>query len=203
MDFDRYEIYNRRNIQDRQVDTLIGLSKAFIADRVVNQAEAECLHAWLVQSSASKNHIIMNLLSKVAPMMEDGELDAEESAELFNLLQKFSGGEAKSDEVFKTTRLPVCSPAPKINFQGSNFLFTGTCAFGTRQQCQGVIERLGGINITSVTRKLDYLILGDYVTSSWAHETFGRKIEKAMQYRDAGIPLSIVTEEHWLTEAGL
>ena len=203
MDFDRYEIYNRRNIQDRQVDTLIGLSKGFIADRVVNQAEAEHLYAWLVKSSASGNPIVLNLLGKVAPMMEDGELDEEEATELFNLLQSLSGGEAKLDEAFKTTNLPVCSPAPKINFQGSKFLFTGTCFFGTRQQCQEATERLGGINITSVTRKLDYLILGKYVTSSWAHETFGRKIEKAMQYRDTGIPLSIVTEEHWLTEAGL
>ncbi len=203
MDSNLYERFNRKNIQDRQVDTLIGLSKAFIADRVVNQAEAECLHAWLVQSSASKNPIILNLLGKVAPMMEDGELDAEEASELFNLLQNFSGGKAEPDEVFKTTRLPVCSPAPEIDFQESRFLFTGTCAFGTRKQCQEEIERLGGINITSVTRKLNYLILGDYVTPSWAHETFGRKIERAMQYRESGVPLSIVTEEHWLTEASL
>ncbi|MBF2761400.1 MAG: NAD-dependent DNA ligase [Ectothiorhodospiraceae bacterium AqS1] len=196
MDTDQYVRYNIKNIQDRQIDNLIGLCKGFIADRVVNQDEAEFLHNWLVQSSQFKNPIIMNLLSKVGPMMEDGELDAEEAAELFNLLQTFSGGEAKPDEVFKTTRLPVCSPAPEIHFPGSNFLLTGTCAFGTRKQCQEEIERRGGINITGVTRKLNYLIL-------WAHETFGRKIEKAMQYRDAGVPLSIVTEEHWLAEAGL
>ncbi|WP_025770889.1 BRCT domain-containing protein [Thioalkalivibrio sp. HK1] len=203
MNTDLYVRYNRKNIQDRQIDTLIGLSRAFIADRVVNQAEAECLHAWLVQSSDSKNPIVLNLLSKVAPMMEDGELDAEEAAELFKLLQNFSGGEAEPDEAFKTTRLPVCSPAPEIHFQGGRFLFTGTCAFGTRKRCQEEVERRGGINLASVTRNLDYLILGDYVTASWAHETFGRKIEKAMQYRDAGVPLSIITEEHWLTEAGL
>jgi len=35
------------------------------------------------------------------------------------------------------------------------------------------------------------------VTDSWIHENFGRKIEKAMKYRDEGVALAIVSEEHW------
>jgi len=32
----------------------------------------------------------------------------------------------------------------------------------------------------------------------------GRKIEKAMEYRDKkGVPLSIITEKHWLDESNL
>jgi len=54
-----------------------------------------------------------------------------------------------------------------------------------------------------VTKKLNYLVLGSYVTDSWAHETFGRKIEKAMDYRDSGVPLAIITEEHWAKCGGL
>jgi NAD-dependent DNA ligase len=62
---------------------------------------------------------------------------------------------------------------------------------------------MGGINAKSVTKNLDYLVLGTYVTDSWIHESFGRKIEKAMQYRDSGLPIKIITEEHWLTESNL
>ncbi|WP_324997679.1 hypothetical protein [Salinisphaera sp.] len=40
-------------------------------------------------------------------------------------------------------------------------------------------------------------MLGTYVTDSWAHETYGRKIEKAMAYRDDGLPLVIITEQAW------
>ena len=39
------------------------------------------------------------------------------------------------------------------------------------------------------------------VTDSWMHESYGRKIEKAMNYRAAGVPINIVTEERW-AEAG-
>ncbi len=53
----------------------------------------------------------------------------------------------------------------------------------------------------SVSKSLDYLVIGTYVTDSWMHESYGRKIEKAMNYRAAGVPINIVTEERW-AEAG-
>jgi hypothetical protein len=44
---------------------------------------------------------------------------------------------------------------------------------------------------------------GFNVTDSWKHETFGRKIEKAMLYQDEGIPLAIVSEEHWIDSGNI
>ena len=46
-------------------------------------------------------------------------------------------------------------------------------------------------------------MLGTYVTDSWVHESFGRKIEKAVEYRDAGVPIVIMSEEQWLEAGGL
>ena len=62
---------------------------------------------------------------------------------------------------------------------------------------------MGGTNAKGVTKTLNYLVLGTYVTDSWIHESYGRKIEKAMEYRSGGMPLLIVSEEHWVNEAGL
>lgn len=200
---DIFNRFNRKNIQDRQVDTLIGLSKGITADGKVDQAEAEFLQIWLTQNSHSDNPIILNLLDKVSEMLDDGVLDMEESSELLSILRSISGEKAELGEIAKTSTLPICSPAPTVEFSGKTFLFTGTFAFGTRKQCQEAIESLGGFNSRNVTKKLDYLIIGTYVTDSWVHESFGRKIEKAMYYRDSGLPISIITEEHWANEAGL
>ncbi len=200
---DIFTRFNRKDIQDRQIDTLIGLSKGITADGKVVQAEAEFLQTWLIQNSHSQNPIILNLLTKVSDMLQDGILDKDESTELLNILHLITGEKSKLGELSKSSTLPISSPIPDIKFIGKNFLFTGTCAFGTRKQCQDAIEELGGSHLNKVTKKLDYLILGTYVTDSWAHETFGRKIEKAMEYRDLGIPIAIITEEHWITEAGL
>ncbi|KKO12027.1 hypothetical protein LCGC14_0000350 [marine sediment metagenome] len=136
-------------------------------------------------------------------MLQDGVLDDEESAELFALLHSLSGEKSEIGEISKSSRLPICNPAPDIVFPENTFLFTGTCAFGTRRECQNAIEDLGGINLSGVTKSLNFLVLGTYVTDSWAHESFGRKIEKAMAYRDSGQKISIVSEEHWLRSTGL
>lgn len=196
---DIFTKFNRKDIQDRQIDTLIGLSKGLVADGKVDQSEAEFLQAWLIQNSqASDNPIILNLLAKVDAMLADGILDTEESLELLDLLHRFTGEPSIVGELAKASTLPVDYPVPNVTFEGKLFLFTGTCAFGTRKQCQEAVESLGGVIAKGVTKKLDYLVLGTYVTDSWVHESYGRKIEKAMNYRSVGVPLSIITEEHWV-----
>lgn len=195
--------FNRNSIEDRQIDTLIGLCKGITANGIVDQLEAEFLQTWLVQNRLSENPIIHNLLGKISEMLEDGVLDSDEAAELLAILRSLSGEQSELGELSKTASLPLCSPKPEITFENKTFLFTGNCAFGSRKKCQSAITQLGGINANSVTKKLDYLILGTYVTDSWSHETFGRKIEKAIEYRDSGLPLSIINEEHWLDSSGL
>lgn len=196
--------FNRNKIHDRQIDTLIGLAKGLIADGKIVHSEAEFLNNWLIQSRQASDHpILANLLEKVSAMLKDGILDAKESKELFQLLQKVTGEPSDFGEVAKSSNLPLCEPPPSVVFPGNSFLFTGTCAYGTRKQCQEATKALGGICAQNVTKKLDYVVLGAYVTDSWAHESFGRKIETAMQYRGEGTPLSIISEEHWANSGNL
>lgn len=142
---DAFFKFNRKNVDDRQVDTLIGLSKGLLADGKLVQSEAEFLHTWLVQSrQATENPITVNLLSRVEMMLSDGVLDEDESAELVAILQSLNGETAELGELAKTSTLPLNAPAPAIEFQERSFLFTGTCAFGTRNECHAATERLGG-----------------------------------------------------------
>jgi NAD-dependent DNA ligase len=201
MDMELFTKYNRKNIQDRQTDTLIGLSKGLLADGVINQKEAEYLHNWLVQNrQSSDNPMIQNLLERIGIMLEDGVLDEEESHELLALLGSLTGESGAIGEVAETTTLPIDLPMPLINFNRSTFMFTGTFVYGTRKQCEEATESLNGLNAKSLNKNVNYLVLGTYVTDSWAHESFGRKIEKAIKYRKEGVPLAIITETHWLSE---
>ena len=195
---DIFTRFNRKNIDDRQIDTLIGISKGIIADGNINQSEATFLLTWLIQSrQASDNPIIANLLERVDAMLKDNSLDPEESIELLKTLQSIAGDKSEVGELAKTAFLPVDNPAPDITFPERCFVFTGTCAYGTRSQCIQATESLGGKISDGITKTVNFLVLGAYVTDSWAHETYGRKIEKAMKYRDEGVPLSIITEAHW------
>lgn len=201
---DIFTRFNRKHIQDRQIDTLIGLCKGIVADHEVNQKEAEFLMSWLIQSrQASDNPVILNLLEKIGAMLKDGVLDPDEQRELLGVLYKITGNPSEVGEIARSTTLPVDNPMPPIEFESKSFLFTGTCAYGTRKQCHDATSALGGACATGVTKSLDYLVVGTYVTDSWIHESYGRKIEKAVEYRDRGVPLAIVTEEHWANEGNL
>lgn len=196
---DIFTRFNRKSIDDRQIDTLIGLSKGLIADGRVDQAEADTLLTWLIQCrQCSNNPVIINLLERVDAYLADGVLDADEAKDLLATLRKVSGDKSEIGELAKPSTLPLDDPLPEVIFRGRVFLFTGTFAYGTRKQCQEVVESLEGVNASSVTKKVNYLVLGSYVTDSWAHENFGRKIEKAMVYREQGISIRIVPEYHWI-----
>ena len=107
---DKFTRFNKNKIQDRQIDTLIGLSTGLIADNVVTQEEAETLHKWLVRNRHSDNPIIENLLNRVAEMLDDGFLDSEESSELLELLKKKTGDSSEFGELAKTSTLPLDEP---------------------------------------------------------------------------------------------
>jgi len=201
---DIFTRFNRKGIEDRKIDTLIGISKGLTADNRVDQAEAEFLQDWLIQSrEVSESPIIENLLIKVSNYLEDGVLDDEEAKDLLNVLRLIAGPKPALGELMQSSQLPIDDPLPEVTFDGKAFLFTGTCVFGTRKQCNNETEELGGIVAKGVTMSLDYLVLGTYVTDSWIHETFGRKIEKAMEYRDRGFSLAIITEEHWANSGNI
>lgn len=195
--------FNRKSVDDRQIDTLIGLSKGLTADGAISQVEAEYLKTWLIQNrAASQNPIIGNLLEKVSAILKDGVLDPEEAQDLLQTLHAITGENSEMGELAKPTTLPVNLPTQPIIFPSRSFVLTGTFAFGTRKQCQEAIESLGGENASGITKSLNYLVIGSYVTDSWIHETFGRKIQKAVEYQAQGVPLVIVTEEHWASEGG-
>ena len=199
-DAELHLLFNRARVDDRQVNELIGLAHGIIADGAVNQAEAEYLFKWIVANATLTDNPVINLLySRVNKILDDGRLDPEEATDLLETLTRFSAGDFEVGEALKATSLPLCDPAPQLTFYGSNFCFTGTFAFGSRRECEKAVLERGGAP-GSLTQKTSYLIIGAYATDSWAHSSYGRKIEKAVGMRTNGIPISIVAEDHWVGE---
>ena len=71
------------------------------------------------------------------------------------------------------------------NFSGKTFLFTGTLKHFTRDQIKEEIEKLGGKNLSAVSKNLDYLIVG---------EKAGSKLKKAQEISS----IKILTEEEFI-----
>lgn len=189
--------FGRERISSRQIDELTGLARGLCADRVLNEAEVEFLQAWLAANVVvSGNPIIATLYDRVAEVLSDGVADATERQELFQALEDFSGNDIEVGEALKSTTLPLCDPAPDLTFAGQTYCFTGTFSYGGRRQCEQAIVERGG-TCGSLTRKTNVVVIGIYATESWKHSAFGHKIMKACEMRDAGVRISIVSEDHW------
>jgi NAD-dependent DNA ligase len=193
-----HRIYGKARLNDRQINELIGLAHGLIADGVINSAEADYLHKWLVANrDVSDNPVTANLYCRVKAMLSNGVFDDEEAKELHETLKRFAGGDFELGEVTKATELPLDIPPSHIMCPESQFCFTGTFAYGTRKDCEAAVARLGG-RCGTLTRATNYLVIGVYSTGSWKHSSYGLKIEKAMQMKQDGLPIAIVGETHWV-----
>jgi NAD-dependent DNA ligase len=93
-----------------------------------------------------------------------------------------------------------CNPAPAVVFTDKTFCFTGEFVFGERKLCTESTIAAGGLVMKNPTKKLNFLVIGQYVSDAWKHSTFGNKIEKAMHLRDSTPDMHIISEALW-TEA--
>jgi NAD-dependent DNA ligase len=193
-----YNRFGRERIASRQIDELIGLAKGLCADGALNQAEIEFLQKWLAANAdITGSVIIAELYSRVAEVLSDGIVDAAECHDLLQTLQDFSGNDIELGEASKSSKLPLCEPAPVLSFSGKTYCFTGTFSYGRRPKCEQAVTERGG-DCGGLTRKTDVLVIGIYATESWKHSAFGHKIMKAAEMRDVGVPITIVSEEHWV-----
>lgn len=80
-------------------------------------------------------------------------------------------------------------PAEEKVFTGKTFLFTGTLKNFTRNEIKEEIEKLGGKNLSAVSKNLDYLIVG---------EKAGSKLKKAQELGT----VKIITEEEFMEICG-
>ncbi len=189
--------------QDRRIDRgiheMLGLCRGMLADGELNASEAKVLELWI----AANPDVALSwpgdvLARRLRKIFEDGRIDEEERLDLADLLQQLIGGKMS---VFATanesTALPLDLPPPSLSFGGQVYVFTGKFAFGPRKACHKAVTELGGECASSITRKTSVLVLGTFGSRDWAHTSFGRKIEKAVGYRDKmGLPW-IVSEDHW------
>jgi len=189
--------FNQKRVVDRNIDELIGFARGILADGKVDQNEAESLQKWLIAISGHEHPMLHNLLIRVNQMLEDGVLDEEESAELFETLNELTGSNIEKGEILKSTTLPLDKPEPDVKLSDSTFCFTGTFETGTRKEVEEIITDNGG-KPSRLNNSTNYLVVGAYATDSWAHSSYGRKIEQALAIKQKGKDIQIISEHHLL-----
>lgn len=194
----RNRAFNAKRIKDRGVDELLGLCKGMAADGVVNEAETRFLIDWLENNQCVAREWPGNVLyARAYEFLRDGMLDANERAELLELLTRLSGHIPGACTVQASTSLPFDDPQPPLDFDGHIFVLTGKFAYGSRQECTEAILDLGGWVRPTVLKDTHYVVIGTLASRDWVHASYGRKIETALQWREKGECVRIISEDHW------
>jgi NAD-dependent DNA ligase len=202
-EFEKSKFFHSARIDRRAADALVGLAAGLTADGVVTTDEAVFLKQWLEANLVYLDDPVINLLySRLMRMLQDNFLDTDESLELLSLLHSFAGlpmeRNQKAELGFVAPNdLPFNTPAPDLIWDNKVFVLTGIMAYGPRKDCQALIEERGGLIGGGVSKKVHYLVVGSVGNEQWLHSSYGTKIMKAVELREAGVPIAIVAETHW------
>jgi NAD-dependent DNA ligase len=193
--------FNRARRAERDLSEFLGLAKGLLADGLVTATEADIVRNWIATHREAVEQWPLNLLAqRLERIYADGHVDEAERAELADVLGSIVGGTAGivlGEDA--STDLPIDRPPIEFRWPNAVVVFTGKFAFGTRTNCQRAVGALGAVCEADVTRRTDYLIIGTFGSRDWVHTSFGRKIQKAVEYRAQGQRLVIVGEDHWAT----
>jgi len=197
-----FPAFNQARRTERDVSELLGLAKGMLADGEISVVEADLLRDWVAgHPDVSGQWPTSRLVERLTRIYSDGRVGDEERRDLAALLKGLVGGDT-GILIDKDTAssLPLDQPQPILAWTGSVFVFTGQMAFGPRRECERHVEMFGGFCEISVTLRTTYLVVGTFGSRDWAHSAFGRKIEKAVKYREAGQPIAIIREDHWAAQ---
>ena len=187
-----------RNDLNRSLGALVGIAQGLVCDRNLNDAEITFLKNWL---EANENISLTwpgdVVYARIQAVLADGIVTDEERAHLLDTLHKLIGGSL--EELESTTHVSdlMFDPVTTVEFAGRVFCLTGDFVFAPRSVCAAAIETRGGAVAASVTKKLNYLVVGGLGSPEWKHGSFGTKVEKAVTLKRDGLPILIVHEDHW------
>jgi hypothetical protein len=200
--FDRLRSSGYYSQTTADLQRLHAIVAGIVIDGTVTEQELRELSHWLRDHS----HLATcwpydEIDSLVTAVMADGKIDEKEHGVLRAFFSEFVaiGTEQTilnplvSDE-YSCTVTGLCATSPSIKFDGSKFCFTGASLRYSRAQVQELVERLGGIFRTTVSPKIDYLVIGADGNPCWAYACYGRKVEQAVKLRKEGSRILLVHE---------
>lgn len=181
----------------RSFGALIGIAQGMLCDEHLSDQEVRFLSDWLESNSAIATAWPGDVIhERIKSVLSDGVVTAAERTYLVDTLTQLIGGNL--DQLANSTHVSglAFDDIEHIVFAGSRFCLTGDFVYAPREVCATAIEKRGGV-VGSVTKKLNYLVVGGLGSPEWKHGSFGTKIERAMQYKREGLPVLVVHEDKW------
>lgn len=173
------------------IQFLSGMLHGIMADGELSDSEIHSLQVWVDHNEYLQGcYPFDEIASLLTAVLADGNIDNDERnmlkaffSQFIDLKASTNLHETEMEDLRNHYSLSgICAACPEIDFQGRSFCFSGQseCRWGL---CKG-----------SVSKKTDYLIVGNAGNPCWAYACYGRKIEEAVTLRKEGAKVMIINE---------
>lgn len=193
-----------QNQLSRSISELIGVVTGIAADGHLHDLEILHLRTWLsAHQEVTQAWPGTAIAAAVDNILADGRVTEGERQHLMDTLTRLIGTDFAStgSVTAEPTSLPV-EDGVDLDLKSIGVCFTGSFSFGTRAACERLAERHGSIVCNQMSRKVGALVIGSQSSPAWKQSSFGRKIEEAMNLREEGHPIAIISERRWIELIG-
>ncbi len=185
------------------LQNLQGMLHGIFADNYISDTEIKQLKEWINDNEYLSGYYPYDEISTLlTSILSDGIITDDEKNILKVYFSEFIDKDSSLEINFKEidelkndyTVEGVCSVCPVIDFNEKTFCFTGASDKASRKDFETLITSLGGTFSNSVTKKTDYLIIGNNGNTCWVYSCYGRKVEQAINQRKKGQKIIILHE---------
>lgn len=199
-DIIEYKSFETIDVADH-INEFLGLISGIVSDNIINAQELKYILGWISTHEDVINHPITKDVSiKVVEFTKIKSPSPEEKSALLTFFKKTTG--TNFGETGAATTEPLdhfVDHIESMTHTNARICFTGVFKKGSRKEVEAIATNLGATTRKDPSKSIDYVIIGSQVSQDWKHTSFGRKIQKAVELRDGGHPLFILTEKHWLS----
>ena len=175
--------------ETKALQVLQGFLMGITSDGALTEDEIWSLKDWMDSNRELEGNypfdVVMKSLDRV---LEDGVIDNEERNMLLALYQRFTAPVENSEHDV------ICS------LEGVHCCVTGEFNYGERKAVQCFITEHGGICDSNVKKATNYVIVGSKGSDAWKHGNYGGKVKKAMELKEKGAQIYIISEEDFFME---
>lgn len=164
----------------RKLESII---KEIVSDNEVTVEEIEKLSGWLQENIALKgNYPFDRVYYVLEDVLEDGIVDKDELSMLLAKFNEFLNPTEANKDV-------------KLIFRDRHFILTGDFDYGPRSMVEEYIKDRDGIIDATVKKCTNYVIVGAGGSEAWSNGNYGTKIKKALELKEKGQKIEIMTEK--------
>lgn len=195
------DCFNYENNSRKAIDVFTGLALGLLADGTINSKEAEFLNQWV---RANERQLPAPFIQNLSPILTSiasaNDIPEKTLHDLKGFLMQAIGHHSEDetcDRVGRASGIIYDNIHPcDVIFSTSIFVLSGNFNNGSKKQLREIIESLGGKQSNGPpTRNTKYVVVGAKGSQQWATSSLGTKIERALELKESGQNVTIISEE--------